>query len=187
MLTCLTAVSAQPESPADIILPYEESSTLADLNRQADATMLDDYLHRAHTVVIGQVVAVRPAPAVEGQQEIVTLLIDERLRGDAIGLVEFNVPLTQHRSRPPLIVGYKVLVFVDRSGSLIDGEGLFFLQAGFAWRNRTEDVFLRPSADRVWASDIDPTEDYIALSLDAIRQRVEAPPSRTRRWRKAAG
>ena len=84
----------------------------------------------------------------------------------------------------PLIEGYRLLVFLDSNDTVIDGQGLFFLEGGFAWRNRTEDVFLRPSVDRVWTEGIDPTEDYIAFPMARLRD--EATQPQRRRWWMAA-
>lgn len=143
--------------------------------------MMDGYLQRATTIAIGQVVAVRPGSF--GNREVATLLIEEPLRGEQVGLVEFTVPQKPQAGRiqPSVIEGYQLLVFLDSNNTLLDDEGLFFLEGGFAWRNRTDRVFLRPSVDRVWAEGIDPTEDYVTFPVSTLRDEMlmSEPP---RRW-----
>ena len=183
-LTSLVAAALEPaEGPESLLIPYESTSELDELLRTADEAMMADYMQRADSVLIGQIVAVRGDPSVLGQQEIATLLIKERLRGRSVGLVEFTVPLQRHvgRVQPSLIEGYEMLIFLDKSGQLLDGEGLFFLEGGFAWRNRTDRVFLRPSIDRIWDDSIDPTEDYVTFPLAILRSQV-TEGSRRRWW-----
>ena len=182
MTTLLIASASEPDGPDSLEIPYQPTSELNDVLRASDNDMMVDYLERARTVVVGTVVAVRSDPNVLGQQEIATLIIEERLRGRPVGLVEFSVPLQRHTGRiqPALIEGYQLLVFLDSTGALLDGEGLFFLEGGFAWRNRSERVFLRPSLDRVWENSIDPTQDYIAFPVTVLRSQVTN--SNQRRW-----
>ena len=143
--------------------------------------MMADYLERASTIAIGQVVAVRPDSF--GNREVATLLIEEPLRGDRVGLVEFTVPQKPQAGRiqPSVIEGYQLLVFLDSNNTLLDDEGLFFIEGGFAWRNRTDRVFLRPSVDRVWEEGIDPTEDYVTFPMSTLRDEM-VTPERPRRW-----
>jgi hypothetical protein len=183
-ITSLVAAALEPaEGPESLLIPYENSSEIDELLRDADDAMMADYMQRADSVLVGQIVAVRGDPSVLGQQEIATLLVKERLRGSAVGLVEFTVPLQRHAGRiqPSLIEGYEMLIFLDNSGQLLDGEGLFFLEGGFAWRNRTNRVFLRPSIDRIWSDSIDPTEDYVTFPLAILRGQV-SETSRRRWW-----
>jgi hypothetical protein len=182
-LTSLLAASAtEPTGPESLEIPYQSGSALDDVLRAEDDAMMADYLDRARTVVVGRVIAVRPDPTVLGQQEIATLLIEERLRGRAVGLVEFSVPLQRQAGRiqPAIIEGYRLLIFLDEADALVDGEGVFFLEGGFAWRNRTDKVFLRPSLDRVWSDSIDPTEDYITFPMAVLRARIT--DTGRRRW-----
>ena len=182
-LTSLVAAALEPaEGPESLQIPYESTSEFDELLRTADDAMMADYMQRADSVFIGRIVAVRGDPSVQGHQQIATLLIQERLRGKAVGLVEFSVPLQRHagRSQPALIEGYQMLIFLDDAGRLLDDEGLFFVEGGFAWRNRTDRVFLRPSVDRIWSEDIDPTADYVTFPLAIVRTQVT--DSGRRRW-----
>ncbi|MEL6348768.1 MAG: hypothetical protein AAFV53_37030 [Myxococcota bacterium] len=144
----------------------------------ADRALLKRYVSRAEVIVIGQVISTRPDLAVAGEQEIATLLVEQRLRGDVVGLVEFRAPLERRgrQLRPTIVEGYRLLLFLEPGANVLDGEAIFFIEGGHAWRNRRERVFLRPSVDRLWHSEIDPIEDYIALSLDEVHATIAATP-----------
>lgn len=177
------ATAAAPTGPDDIVIEYERSTVSSQL-WDADRALLARYAQEAETVVVGEVVAVRPDMASFGLAEIATILIDERFRGDVVGIAEFRVPLGPEadRTRMGIIEGYQLLIFLDRSDSVIDGEAMFFVEGGHIWRNRSADVFFRPSADRSWDSLVDPQEDYVTLSLEEVRVAASQRQGR-KRWR----
>lgn len=181
-LMIATALAQQageaPQGPDDIVLPYENAVDTAALQAQ-DRAQLADLASRAKLVAVGKVIATRPDTQTANQAQIVTLFIEEKMRGEAIGMVEFSVPLVYvaGEARPPVIEGYKLLVFLNGSSSLLDGTGLYFIEAGHAWRNRRDEVFLRPSADRDWTDSIDPLIDYTVIPLAEVRATVADPSS----------
>lgn len=179
-----TATATAPAGPDDIVLEYERSSNSSQL-WDADRALLARYAAQAETVVVGEVVAVRPDTASFGLAEIATILIEERFRGDAVGVTEFRAPLgtDDDRKKSTIIQGYRLLLFLDRSDNVIDGEAMFFVEGGHIWRNRSADVFFRPSADRAWDSLVDPQEDYVTLSLDEVRTAASQRRKR-RHWRR---
>ncbi len=189
LLLLLSALAAdglaQIDGPEDLILPYQKLPERNAALREADEAMLQDYLSRSQSVVIGTVIAIRPDVTAAGNLQIASVLIEERLRGSAVGVVDFSVPLDRRDGRinPTLIEGYRLLVFLDASNALVAGDGLFFVEGGFAWRNRRENIFFRPSVDRVWVDEIDPTQDYITLSIEAIRSSA-VEPVKKRGWRR---
>lgn len=172
---------SKPQGPEDIVLPYETAVDTAALQQQ-DRAQLVDLADRASLVVLGNVIATRPDAQTANQAQIVTLFIEEKLRGEAVGMVEFSVPLVYvaGEARPPVIEGYKLLVFLNSSNSLLDGTGLYYIEADHAWRNRRDEVFLRPSADRDWTNGIDPLVDYTVLPLAEVRSAVAGKPGRAR-------
>jgi hypothetical protein len=191
MLFCLSLAAAgplaeRPQGPEDIVLPYDTSPDSAAL-WEADRALLAHYAKSADTVIVGRIVATRPDWEVFGEGQIATVLIEERIIGDAVGLVEFRVPLVREAgsSRPALIDGYRLLLFLDSSDNVVDGAAVFFVEGGHVWRNRRDEVFLRPSIDRAWASEMDPLDDYVSLSLEEVRHATTATAeSRRSRWRR---
>ena len=112
-----------------------------------------------------------------GRYTVVTLEVADAYRGRKITRVEeFYVEgglgeTTPGQLRPELVAGYEVLVFLDRSGWLMDGDALFTVEAGHAFRKRSARSFSRPSADRDWADLTDPAEGWTTLDLAASRLR----------------
>jgi len=181
---------APPAGPEDIVLPYAQAVDTEAL-RAADRAQLARFASRAELVVVGNVIATRPDTQTANQAQIVTLFIEERIRGEAIGMVEFSVPLVyiEGETRPPVIEGYRLLVFLGSANALVDDVGLYYIEAGHAWRNRRDELFLRPSADRDWVDSIDPIVDYVVIPLAEVRAAVAAPtsgsadtPRKRRRW-----
>ena len=185
LLMTAAALATEPQGPEDIVLEYEAMSGDPAL-WEADRDMLAHYAEAAETIIVGRVVATRPDTDLFGAGEIATVLIEERLHGDAVGLVELRVPLVEGRARarPSIIEGYRLLLFLDRTDNVVDGAAIFFVEGGHAWRNRREGVFLRPSVDRAWASEMDPLADYVSLSLDEVRAVSGAVEESRRGWRR---
>ena len=149
-----------------------EAAAEAEALWEADRALLARYAHAAETVVVGEVVALRPEWSSGGRAEIATLLIRERLLGDSVGLVEFRVPLVDTPAQVSLVEWHRLLVFLDRDGALVDGEALFFVEGGVARRSRYAGVLVRPDADRGWGDEADLLVDEVVLSLVEIRQQV---------------
>ena len=73
---------------------------------------------------------------------------------------------------------------------VLDGAAMFLVEGGHVWRNKRASVFFRPSSDRVWEANIDPTGDYMVFSLTEVREtvgRTQDEPRRKKRKRSAQG
>jgi hypothetical protein len=169
-----------PEETPDPIsemppLPYEEVDTevLALEQAQADAQLLR-YCAKTQSVFIAQVLSVFEV----NNEQRVSLLIEERIHGRARGVIDIRIPApiaTDDPTRiyPRVVEGYKMVVFLSRQGTLIEGNSLFLYQGGFAWRNKRPDAFLQPSSNQDWVEQVDPSQDYIVFSMDQIRACLE--------------
>lgn len=171
-----SASTPRPTSPDEIALPYEADSAeeVAERERE-DRETLERYAELARVVVTGRILTTRDAGGDELGVRIVTMLVKDRMRGKTPFIYEFRVDppsLDPDRPSPRLVHGYDVLVFVDRSGHLVDGRALYALEGGWAWRNRREGTFLKPRRDRDWVEEMDPSGEYEALSLVEVRDRV---------------
>ena len=170
-----------PQGPADIVLPQGLSAEESAALQAADRAQFTAFLADAEVVVSGQVLSTRPDPS-QPQAQVVSLLIEEVFRGAVPpGVLEVAVPLVPaglgDQARPTVVEGYRLLVMLDAGGALIGDAALYLVQAEHLWRNRRDDVFLRPGADREWTEQIDPLVDYTVSPLAEARALVQAGDS----------
>ena len=127
-------------------------------------------------------------PTRDGPHQIVSIMVEDALRGEAPLVMEVRVDppsMDPARPAPKLITGYQVLAFVDGGGWLVDGDAMFALEAGWAWRNRRASTFFKPRLNHDWAVAMDPYEDYVAFNLHEIMGAdvrpgpLERPPTLT--------
>ena len=161
----------------DIPLQYEIDEAAEAAKQWADdQALLDRYHRHAKIALVGTILTTRSAPGADEGAQIVTLQVHERIRGRAAFITEFVVDAPASdpdQASPTLISGYEVLVFIDRSGFLLDGKALYALEGGWAWRNRRASTFLKPRMDRDWTTEMDPQRHYVALSMVDVRARFE--------------
>jgi hypothetical protein len=185
----MESAPARLSGPEDIEIPYveQDAEAVALAKAEAEAALIE-YCSRAKTVIIGTVLTSRVEPGFP--DELVEVLIETSLRGDSGGVITARLPrsttgsTTDGFSPPSVVEGYRLLVFLDPSGTVVDGQALFFMEAGHAFRNRRPDIFLKPRSDRDWIDNIDPSEDYIVYRLEDIEQALDDHPMRRNRARR---
>ncbi len=133
----------------------------------------------AYSVIIGEVLTSRDDYGARGFSDVVSVLVREGLRGAARpgDIAEFAIPRAaasggRAGERPVSVTGYTVVAFIGPEGDLVNGDAMYIVEGGFAWRNRRPTVMARPSADRDWLNTMDPSEDYYIVSLDEVRRAV---------------
>jgi hypothetical protein len=177
-------VTATPIAPVPWV--DQDVRAIADSTREAQSC-LDRYQAHAQRAVMGQILTTRVANDENGRYEVVSVLVEETYRStDAARLVEFKVeiPLGSRvpgEFRPEIVVGYKVLVFLDDSGWLMDGDAIFAVEGQHAFRKRRDTVFSRPSIDRDWVELTDPTADWLTLELNSVANTMAVRRSRAQR------
>ena len=129
---------------------------------------LKRYCELAERVVIGPIISVSDG----ADRQNLTMIVEQRLRGRVRGSIDIQIAQPQATEDPTRIIphvmeDHRVLVFTDRSNELVEGNAVFLMQGGHAWRNKRMDVFLKPSSDRDWELN-DPHQDYTIFSLDQI-------------------
>ena len=129
---------------------------------------------QARTVVIGEVLSVYEQSGVQ----VVSVMVQKKFRGEPAPVIEFTIAAqtatkeVEHQA-PEVVQNYKVMVFLDRHGTLVEGNGLYVVQGGYAWRNKNSRTFLDPTIDRAWINTMDPSTDYITLSLTEIEKALD--------------
>jgi len=142
-----------------------------------------DQAKGAYSVIVGEVLTSRDDYGARGFSDVVSVLVTEGLRGAAGpgDIAEFAIPRAaasggRAGERPVSVTGYTVVAFIGPEGDLVNGDAMYIVEGGFAWRNRRPTVMARPSADRDWLNTMDPSEDYFIVSLDEVRKAVAETP-----------
>jgi len=148
----------------ELVIPYTQNNS-EELFAQSDSETLSGYSKEAHTVVIGEVLA--------SSTNFVSLDVEEVLRGRVRGPIDARLVSTSSGEVPTTANGYRILVFLDEDGWVIDNNAMFFVEGGYVWRNREAHTFFRPRSDRDWVDNIDPREDYTVFAIDDVRNNVE--------------
>lgn len=173
-------VSTEPKGPEDLVINYEEGDPeSADLSK----AMLLDYCLKSKTVVVGKVLTSRVEVGV--LDELVELRVEEILRGEPPPVITARVPIPEPdggfidgnvAQSARVIPGYRLLVFLDPTGTVVNGDAVFFTESGFAFRNKRADNFLRPRSDRDWIENVDPSVDYYVYTIQAVQNALEMNP-----------
>jgi hypothetical protein len=179
-----TLVEAVAPDLGAMTLPYaEEDDAAVRASQQEARALLERYQVHARTAMRGEILTTRKAGPAGAEYTIVTLQVSDTYRGRKVTRVEeFYVDRglddAPGRIRPELVSGYKVLVFLDRSGWLMDGDAMFTVEARHAFRKRSARVFSRPSADRDWEALTDPSASWTMLDLDSVEAAMAERPGR---------
>jgi len=159
-------------SPSDPVADAIEAEMLSELIRA--------YAARADLIFIGEVISASHPnnDAIRGTQAIVT--VTERIAGDAPGIIDVLVPPVgdyfdgdPHPVPMNVVPGYTMVFFADDEGTVIAHNALFLVEGGYAWRTKSEGVFLDPIRDRLWTESIDPSRDYVLVPLAELREKAQ--------------
>lgn len=176
-------VAAQPRMPE--FSPSDQGAVEHEAE-QIDR-LIREYAQEASVVFIGELVSAstNPQDLTQGTQAIFT--VEEQIRGRVPSVMDVLIPpvgsyLPGDPYPAPItaIPGYKMVVFVDQEGEAIAHNALFLYQGGYAWRAKRDDIFFNPIRDRHWNSSIDPSDDYVLISIDELREQVKSQPRRMR-------
>lgn len=171
--------------PSGIKVPnLSNSAQQRELENQWLKNNLSRYTDQAEYILIGEIAGHRGLMANQGRDMMVDVIVYDWLRGKEGAVISIHVPYNTPfipgcpETVPPTVVdGYTMLFFVDKQKMVIEGNALFFLEAGYGWRNKRPDVFLSPRTDRDWIAN-DPAIDYVMYELKAVRAAVEASNAR---------
>lgn len=184
--------AAVPVRRLDPLSSDEDRAPTSPLTGELPQLPLRQLCRAASTVVVGKVVSARVEANGTLRQAFGQVLVQEALRGDPSPSIEVHtnaVEVDDDKGVAPrefgLVEGYTLLLFLDDSGGIFDG-GMFYVEAGWAWRRKRAGIFLSPRSDRVWDQQIDPSSDYDAIEMDEVRDAVEHIAYRRRAARRAA-
>ena len=149
--------------------------------RTLNEKILKYYNEEATEVILGTLVRSRPSKDKLGFSTLVDIEVDEWLRGaeKKVTLVSRRLPYrapyvegNPMTVAPILIRGYKVLIFVNRYGTIIDGNAIFVVVNDHVFRHKKPDIFFNPIYDRKWINET-PHNDYLVYKLGNVKQNVQ--------------
>ena len=131
------------------------------------------YAKGSKYVVIGEVLHVDRRISGSVLDREASLEVISWMRGDgdySISIVmPYNAPYidTDWSTVPGILVkGYSVVVFLDDQFRVVEGNGLFYTDGEYLWRNKRSELFLHPHYDREWMSkEQNPYDDYVVIPL----------------------
>lgn len=140
--------------------------------------ILKYYNQEATEVILGTLIRSRPSKDKLGFSTLVDIEVEEWLRGTTgkekmvSRRLPYRAPYVEGNPMtvaPIIIRGYKVLVFVNRYGTIVDGNAIFVVVHDHVFRHKKPDIFFNPIYDRKWV-DENPHEDYLVYKLSNVRR-----------------
>ncbi|MAA78883.1 MAG: hypothetical protein CL916_06450 [Deltaproteobacteria bacterium] len=140
--------------------------------------ILNYYNEEATEVIMGTLIRSRPSKDKLGFSTLVDIEVEEWLRGTTAKekqvsrRLPYRAPYVEGNPMtvaPILIRGYKVVIFVNRYGTIIDGNAIFVVVHDHVFRHKKPDIFFNPLYDRKWI-DENPHEDYLVYKLSNVRK-----------------
>jgi hypothetical protein len=145
--------------------------------KKVEETLLR-YAKGSKYVVIGEVTHVDRRVSGSVLDREATIEVISWMRGDgdfSISVVmPYNAPYidTDWSTVPGILVkGYSVVIFLDDQMRVVEGNGLFYTDGEYLWRNKRSELFLHPHYDREWMSqEQNPYDDYVVIPLTDVSQ-----------------
>ena len=115
--------------------------------------ILKYYNSEATEVILGTLIRSRPSKDKLGFSTLVDIEVEEWLRGaqgkekQISRRLPYRAPYVEGNPMtvaPILIQGYKVLIFVNRYGTIIDGNAIFVVVHDHVFRHKKPDIFFNP-------------------------------------------
>ena len=163
--------------PRMLLNGYEPSEEDAEKVQQT----LRRYAKGSKYVVIGEVIHVDRRTYGSNLDREASIEVISWMRGEGnynINVVmPYNAPYidTDWSTVPGILVkGYPVVVFLDDQFRVVEGNGLFYTDGEYLWRNKRSELFLHPHYDREWRSqEQNPYDDYVVIPLSDVSKMLE--------------
>lgn len=163
--------------PRMLLNGYEPSEEDAKKVQQT----LRRYAKGSKYVVIGEVIHVDRRTYGSNLDREASIEVISWMRGEGnynINVVmPYNAPYidTDWSTVPGILVkGYPVVVFLDDQFRVVEGNGLFYTDGEYLWRNKRSELFLHPHYDREWRSqEQNPYDDYVVIPLSDVSKMLE--------------
>jgi hypothetical protein len=163
------------------VTPQLFAATPTQEQQELKQKILKYYIDESTEVLIGSLLGTRPGKDKLGFSTLVDIKVDEWVRGSKqkekviSRRLPYRAPYVTGNPMtvPPILIkGYTVIVFVNRYGTIIDGNAIFVVVQDHVFRHKKPDIFLNPIYDRKWKKD-NPHDDYLVYTLSEVRQQVQ--------------
>ena len=155
------------------------SSQPTEEQRMEQNAILKEYQKKSAEILIGTLLGTHDSADQLGIRTLVDIDVERWIRGKGKkGIHSRQLP---YRSpyvsgdpttvSPILIKGYKVLVFLNKYGAVVDGNAIFVLVNGYAFRHRRPDIFSNPLYERKWKEG-NPHEDYLMYNMLELEKSI---------------
>jgi hypothetical protein len=142
--------------------------------------ILERYQNKSTEIFIGTLIGSRPSRDRLGFHTLVDIEVERWIRGKGIPSsvsrkLPYRAPYIQGDPKtvsPIIIKGYRVLVFINKYGAIVDGNAIFVLVNGYAFRHKKPDIFFNPLYDRKW-KESNPYDDYLMYDMAHVEQSIK--------------
>ena len=149
---------------------------------------LTRYAKGSKYVVIGEVLHINRLSSGSQMDREAYLEVIGWMRGEGSMSVQITMPynapyIPADWSTVPgtLVKGYTVVVFLDDQFRIVEGNGLFYTDGEYLWRNKRSELFLHPHYDREWQRESqNPYDDYVVIPMPQVLEVLET--QRPAKW-----
>ncbi len=180
-------VGNQHASAQDLLSSKVDPRVLLTGHEQSpeDAKKIEDTLKRyakgSKYVVIGEVLHINRLSSGGQLDREAYIEVIGWMRGEGDMSIQITMPYkapyipTDWSTVPGILVkGYPVVIFLDDQFRVVEGNGLFYTDGEYLWRNKRSDLFLHPHYDREWKGDgQNPYDDYVVISMGDVSRMLK--------------
>ena len=160
--------------PGDLLTGQEQNPQ--DLQKVQET--LTRYAKGSKYVVIGEVLHINRLSTGGQMDREAYLEVIGWIRGKGNMSVQITMPYnapyipTDWSTVPgTLVKGYTVVVFLDDQFRIVEGNGLFYTDGEYLWRNKRSELFLHPHYDREWQREgQNPYDDYVVIPMAQVSE-----------------
>ena len=178
----VSTVHAQEPEPINQDLANSTlfSSKPSESQQKELLNILQEYQKKSSEILIGTLQGTRDTTDQLGVHTFVDIDVERWIRGKGKKGIQSRslpyrspyVPGDPTTVSPTLIKGYYVLVFLNKYGGVVDGNAIFVIVQGYAFRHRRPDVFSNPLFERKWI-DENPYDDYLMYDLASLEKSIQ--------------
>ena len=148
--------------------------------REKQEKIIALYQKKSTEIFVGTLMGSRPSRDRLGFHTLVDIEVERWIRGKGTPRLlsrklPYRSPYVQGDPKtvsPIIIKGYRVLVFINKYGAIVDGNAIFVFVNGYVFRHKKPDIFFNPIYDRKW-TESNPYDDYLMYDMAKLEQKIK--------------